>query len=315
MEFDPLVSVIVPFYNTGDIICRTIESIKKQDYVNFEVIFVDDGSRDGTPSTVENLTSGIPTFKIIHKANGGSSSARNTGLNYANGDYVIFWDDDDTQPSNALSLYVEKATDEDIDCICAGITRVSKDGTCTELFVGDEITVTPEEALKMWLNEDRISTGPVTKFCKRSLLTKNNITFETGKTNEDLLWTASVLANSKKIKVLGVSLYFYHSRDDSLSNKLTQKSFDVIDNCKKLFNLIEDKFPALTAECTKYCSKRLFNLIVLASTNYANSNYPDLKKKAKELLKTNKENILKISNFKMKITILLIQLNLYWLIR
>ena len=90
-----LVSFIVPVYNVENYISQCVESIRKQTYVNIEIILVDDGSPDNSPEICDNLAVKDSRIKVLHKVNGGLSDARNAGLQMAAGEYVVFIDGDD----------------------------------------------------------------------------------------------------------------------------------------------------------------------------------------------------------------------------
>ena len=91
----PKISVIIPVYNTGGILGQTINSVLNQTFRDFELILVDDGSTDGSGEVCDSFAQQDPRVVVIHKKNGGVSSARNLGLENANGDYIGFIDGDD----------------------------------------------------------------------------------------------------------------------------------------------------------------------------------------------------------------------------
>ena len=94
MHSNPLVSIIIPIYNTASYLRKCLDSAKNQTYTNLEIICVDDGSTDGSEKIVDEYLDD-ERFVIIHKENGGESSARNTGLLKSTGDYIGFMDCDD----------------------------------------------------------------------------------------------------------------------------------------------------------------------------------------------------------------------------
>lgn len=91
----PLISIIIPVYNTRDYLYKCLNSVRNQTYDNIEIICVDDGSTDGSELIVDEFAKQDKRFKVVHKANGGESSARNVGLRMATGDYWTFLDCDD----------------------------------------------------------------------------------------------------------------------------------------------------------------------------------------------------------------------------
>ena len=104
MKIEPLVSVIIPAYNASEWIAETVESVLKQEYQNFEIIVVDDGSTDNTEKIV---TSFGPKINYYYKKNGGQSSARNFGIKNAKGKYIAFLDSDDLWFKQKLRLQVD----------------------------------------------------------------------------------------------------------------------------------------------------------------------------------------------------------------
>ena len=94
-ESQGLVSVIIPAYNAADVLERCVRSVLAQTYARFEVLLVDDGSRDGTPELADALAREDGRVRVVHKENGGVSSARNAGLDEARGEWLTFVDADD----------------------------------------------------------------------------------------------------------------------------------------------------------------------------------------------------------------------------
>ena len=91
----PYFSIIIPVYKVEKYLNDCVNSVLQQTFKNFEIILVDDGSPDNCPAICDDISKNNENVKVIHKQNGGLSSARNAGLNEANGEYVIFLDSDD----------------------------------------------------------------------------------------------------------------------------------------------------------------------------------------------------------------------------
>ncbi|NHF61080.1 glycosyltransferase family 2 protein [Flavobacteriaceae bacterium TP-CH-4] len=123
-----MLSVVIPLYNKELSIERTIASVLKQTYASFELIVVDDGSTDKSVEIVENFTD--DRIRLIKKANGGVSSARNKGIEAANYDWLAFLDADDFWHEDYL-LEISKVIERpiDIEVIATGFARINKDGT------------------------------------------------------------------------------------------------------------------------------------------------------------------------------------------
>ena len=107
---DNLVSVIVPVYNMELYLDRSIQSILDQSYRNFEVLLVDDGSTDNSGIICDNYAASDSRVRVIHKDNGGVSSARNVGIKEMRGDFFLFLDADDLLERHALHICVDEAS-------------------------------------------------------------------------------------------------------------------------------------------------------------------------------------------------------------
>lgn len=106
---EPLVSVIVPVWNTGDKVDRLMKRLREQTYKNLEIIAVDDGSTDDSLSVLKGLARNDARIKVIHQENAGASAARNAGIEAASGKYVIFVDSDDEVAEDFVAKLAEKA--------------------------------------------------------------------------------------------------------------------------------------------------------------------------------------------------------------
>lgn len=125
----PMVSIIMPVYNVEKYIRGSIDSVLAQTYTDFELIIVDDGSPDYSPQICDEYASKNNRIRVIHKLNGGLSSARNTGVDHANGKYILFIDSDDTIEPDLLEKVVPVAEKENADVTIFGIkTVVTKNG-------------------------------------------------------------------------------------------------------------------------------------------------------------------------------------------
>ena len=125
----PEISVIVPVYKVEKYLPRCIESILAQSLQNLEIILVDDGSPDGCPEICDNFARKEQRIKVVHKKNGGLSSARNAGMAVASGRYIGFVDSDDTVSEYMYEKMYEVAIRENVDFVMADYIRILEDGT------------------------------------------------------------------------------------------------------------------------------------------------------------------------------------------
>lgn len=123
MDENPVVSVIVPVYKTELYLEQCVESILNQTYSNLEVILVDDGSPDRCPEICDTYASGDKRIQVIHKENGGPSSAREAGIKRATGDYLMVVDSDDWIDAESIAACIDVALRHNADCVIFGYVR------------------------------------------------------------------------------------------------------------------------------------------------------------------------------------------------
>lgn len=122
------VSVILPVYNKIQYIEKTVSSLLAQSFTDFELLAVDDGSTDGTAALLDRLALADRHLRVLHKVNGGVSSARNAGLKAAKGEWVVFADGDDAVPTDWLERLYAAVQDSGADIVISGVTKVSASG-------------------------------------------------------------------------------------------------------------------------------------------------------------------------------------------
>lgn len=177
-EIQPLVSVIMPAYNSEKYIGKSIESVLAQDYGKFELIIVDDGSKDGTKSIVEQYAKNDIRIKLLEQANQGVSVARNKGLDTATGEYVAFLDSDDLWDADNLSVMVQAAECTKSGFVCASMDIINADGTKQKAN-----TAYKDGELMDFVtnnNEIRFFGGIGSVIIRRDILEKYHIRFDRG---------------------------------------------------------------------------------------------------------------------------------------
>ena len=203
-----LLSIIVPVYNVSKYINKCIDSIIAQTYDNIEIIIVDDGSPDDCPQICDMYAKKDSRIKVIHKQNGGLSSARNAGLDIAKGDYIGFVDSDDWIEPTMYEEMISFMESESCDaCECA-INLVDNSSTKRIKQTENEV-LSGRDALKHHLNEfhryDIPRPSVWSKLYKKDFWKTNR--FPVGKIHEDYLLTCMVLYESKKYGIIHKGLY------------------------------------------------------------------------------------------------------------
>lgn len=216
------VSVIVPVYNVENYLRKCIDSIIYQTYEYMEIILIDDGSIDGSGDICDEYAVMDSRVKVIHKANGGLSDARNVGIDAATGMYIAFIDSDDFISVFFIELMLKALIENDADLSMVRREVAFWDGNQLD----DEVPIlkstdesvkisvlNAHDALERMLYQD-INTGAQFKFLKRNIL--GNIRFPLGCLYEDMATTYKMIQASKRIAVVDASIYAYRKRADSI---------------------------------------------------------------------------------------------------
>lgn len=209
MNKEPMVSVIVPIYNVEKYLKRCIDSILNQTYKNLEIILIDDGSPDKCPEICDEYAQEDDRVIVIHKENGGVSSARNAGLDIAKGEYIGFVDPDDYINYDMYSTMVKKMELFECDAVICGFCQVSeKENKIIRKDSLENKIVSVEECFKELFGFSGLAIKPVVwnKLFKRDII--SDLRFcEDIEISEDLLFCVEYLLNCDKIALLEGAFY------------------------------------------------------------------------------------------------------------
>lgn len=228
MQYNPLVSVIVPIYQIDRYLGICIESIINQTYKNIEIILVDDGSLDRCPEICDLYARKDSRIKVIHKPNGGLVSARKAGLEVATGEYLGYVDGDDWVEPGFYEALVKAITEYDSDIVAAGMSRdlFSTSSKITNKIPAGNYTGERLKKLKqnMLIFEKFSRIGVTTyvwnKLFKRELLLKYQMNVEERIwIGEDAAVTYPYLMASSKVSIIDNCEYHYRQREDSMLKK------------------------------------------------------------------------------------------------
>ena len=209
------ISIVVPVYCSEKHLSYCIKSILAQRYSNFELLLIDDGSPDGSGRICDQYAQQDARVQVLHKSNGGVSSARNAGIEMAKGDYILFVDSDDYIEPDYISAMVSEATDASdyghIWCCFQTVTGYQYENAVPNVR-SDERCLVFDRAQIMTLHEMWLDTGPCNKLYRRSVLVDHNIRFsEDLSLGEDWLFNLAYLdaVSTTKILVITRPLYNY----------------------------------------------------------------------------------------------------------
>lgn len=242
---NPYFSVILPIYNVEKYLERCVESVLSQNFTDYEMILVDDGSSDFSPKICDEYEEKYNFIKVIHKKNGGLSSARNAGFEQATGKYILWFDSDDWVEKNTLSLIYNATKESEVDIIKFNYIRHIDDNEI--LGISNAIPKKYEEKKEI----DELITLALCSAGKYSLsacmhayrtqfLNDNSLKFiserEVG--SEDFLFNIEALLSANSVVVLKDALYHYDLRIGSLTQRGYKKQLP--EKYTYLFSLLKD---------------------------------------------------------------------------
>lgn len=254
-----LISIIVPIYNVEKYLDKCIESIIEQTYNNLEIILVDDGSPDNCAEICDEYAEKDSRIVVIHKDNGGVSSARNTGLKVAKGSYIGFVDPDDYITDEMYERMLTTAKLCNADIVLCDYAFFGENGDIYKDSIKGQGTGRSEyidqyQSQLLYFNEVSMRTSLVVmwnKLFKKDII--SDIIFPSGKIHEDEAVTFSLLYKAKKIIYLRENLYYYLDRRGSIMDTDIKKNrFNIFDAYIKRLVFYEE-----------YNEKELYKKVIL----------------------------------------------------
>lgn len=247
------VSLILPVYNVEKYLVECLESICEQTYRNLEIIIVNDGSTDRSGMICEKYQKKDARIQYIKRKNGGLSAARNLGLKYATGEYVVFVDSDDFIKSSMVSSLVKVMDLEHTDIVCCNYDVCNEQSEVIKthkIHIKSMQLFTRQEAINVLFYEKFFQCYAWNKMYKRDLFT--NIKYPEGRLYEDIITTYQLFGRSEKIAFISDSLYCYRQRVGSITQKqFNPKSYDLIDSLNKIIEQNQNNSSVL-AGCAIY---------------------------------------------------------------
>lgn len=241
----PLISVIVPIYKAERYLSRCIQSIIGQTYGNIEIILVDDGSPDHCPTLCDQYAQNYKNIRVIHKPNGGSGSARNAGIEIANGDFIAFVDSDDWIVKDMYEYMMKLIHKYNADIADIKVVQVF-DKRKKVKVQNEKISVYKEnEILEHYLYRGLCEkNGAPYSICRKLIkkeLFENASSFIEGIVNEDICFNYKLLQNCHKIVVSNQIKYYYFQRNESISNgKCKKRDLDLLVVSDELVQLAKE---------------------------------------------------------------------------
>lgn len=244
------ISVIVPVYNSIDCLEKCVHSICTQTYTALEILLIDDGSTDGTGGLCDRLAAKDQRIRVLHKENGGASSARNAGIGLASGAYLGFVDSDDYIEPDMYERMMKIVQERQ-----AAVVQISRDEVDEAGRRLPDVCVPPENvrfcSSQNFLKELLLHRGDCsfcTKLLRRELFVKHR--FPEGVLNEDFSLLVELLQEIDGITILPKQCYHVVCRQTSTTRSRTKDSFsrvflDIVDNADEMQTLVDECYPAL----------------------------------------------------------------------
>lgn len=232
-------SIIVPVYNVEDYIAQCLDSLLTQDlsYGDYEIIIVNDGSKDGSAKIASDYELKYANVQIVNRENGGLSAARNTGLKSAKGEYVWFVDSDDWIEANCLKKLIYMLDKNELDVLCFGVKcyHNAEHIDCSNIPTenGEQVMCGADFVLKV-----NMIPAAWAAVYRRSFLVENKLAFYEGILHEDEEFTPRAYFLAKKIMYSHLHVYYYRQREGSImkSTRNAKRAVDFLKIADSLYD-------------------------------------------------------------------------------
>lgn len=279
----PLVSVIVPVYNVQQYVDECLSSIRSQSHTHLEIIVVEDCSTDDSLSMLQSHLTDPRVRLLRHAQNSGLSAARNTGIEAASGDYVMFVDSDDIISAGLVSVALFFAAKTRADVVTYEYIKFNN-----SLKPNDSIGNL--DFIEFQANRDAVEyfqqpNFAWLKFVKRSAFAEHDLVFPVGVYYEDYLFNWKIGISSLKTVHVQSPLYFYREREFSITGTVDKKVFDIFTSYQKIIDLISEKKTESEKELLMSILRgKIMGNIWFIYTNIDSRYIPDLTAKVKKFL-------------------------------
>ncbi len=264
----PLISVIVSVYNVELYLDRCVQSILDQTYKHLEIILVDDGSTDGSSQKCDKYACIDCRVQVIHKKNGGLSSARNAGLDVCHGDFIGFLDGDDwiidTMYENLLSVLKTKNS-----ISTTGLYEVSEEGDIERSRGWCDTEVTGEQLLCNILCHNDCGSVCTRLFPREVIGDKR---FLEGILNEDVLFMVSLIGKIDSVLYISSFGYCYLQREGSISRNFGKAVHDMVGNSIKIREYTDKCYPSLSQQAERFVIFQHISFLLCCPSNYDREN-------------------------------------------
>lgn len=256
----PVVTVVVPVYNVEAELNRCVESLVGQTFSDLQIILVDDGSTDLSGELCDAWADRDSRICVIHKQNGGLSSARNAGIDIAEGEYLGFVDSDDFIEPDMYETLLAGMVDGEVSMVTCGRYVHMGDTVRNEFSTPVVMRLTSADAMKEALLGNIIDVSACDKLYRRELF--DEIRYPYGRISEDAAIILQLLDRCSDVVHVGKCLYHYVFRTGSISKSTySHKQFDVMYNCREMTAWVEKNKPDFSMDINSYCCAQMAGMI------------------------------------------------------
>ena len=286
------ISVVVPIYKVEKYLKKCVDSLISQTYQDLEIILVDDGSPDACPAICAEYAKKDSRIKVIHKENGGLSSARNMGLDVASGEYVTFIDSDDFLASNACEYLLGLIKKYDADFAMCSVARCKEGEESINNKASEKITLVEGDDVLSQLQSTTIDLLCIAcaKLYKRELF--DDIRYPLGRVHEDEFVLHKCLYKTKRFVHSSLPLYNYLIRGDSIMSSRNDKELtDALDAFGDRYEFLETHCPNDDRNASIYLAglRGLWLRLIPSQKKYATPIFEKYKKIYKKCQKKSKK--------------------------
>lgn len=301
MNNSGLVSIIVPVYGVESYLPECIDSLLAQTYENLEILLVDDGSPDHCPAICDDYAARDKRIRVIHKENGGAASARNVGLDMAQGDFVSLIDSDDWISPYFIEHLLKMISDTGSDISVCSFYYVFQNKKEENPVIYPHMEIMSQESYLRRFLSDWTCGMATTKLFKVQII--ENVRYEEGHKIDDEFFTYQAVMNSSQVVLADEPLYMYRVRASSVMQEFGTNSehflLDKIEYTQQRYHKVAEAFPSLRSA--------FFDDLADSFTRYWLScrNMPAAERRIRQWARTNLRAILASDmSFKQKMIIL-----------
>lgn len=272
------ISVIIPVYNVEKYLSKCIESVLAQDFSDYEILLIDDGSTDNSGKICDEYAEKYSAIKVIHQQNNGLGGARNTGIENAQGEYLLFVDSDDTINEKTLSALYDIAVRNNSDIVAFGMNFVDENDRIISKrkAINNEVENVVSSEKNYYFSAD---SNTCDKLYKRNLFVENNLKYPEHVWYEDLCLNQKIAFYTERVTLTDKIFYNYLQRNNSIMHiKNTDRNSDMLTVVSDILDFYR-KNNAFDKYYNELCFMTVMHMAVLCTLRVAadNPHHPLLK--------------------------------------